>query len=46
MSDERMDEEQVRRTVGAAMSLQARSLLEMSLLAGALTGLAALGATS
>jgi Ferritin-like domain len=43
MSDERMDEEQVRRTLGEALSLQARSLLEMSLLAGALKGLSGVG---
>ena len=43
MSGERMDEEQVRRTLGEALSLQARSLLEMSLLAGALRGQSAIG---
>ena len=46
MSDERMDEDEVRRTLTEALSLQARSLLEMSLLAGALRGLSAIGTKS
>jgi hypothetical protein len=38
-----MDEDDVRRTLGEALSLQARSLLEMSLMAGALKGLSGIG---
>ena len=44
--DDRMDDEAVRRTLGEALSLQARSLLEMTLLAGALRGMAGVGAKS
>lgn len=41
---EPMDQAKVRETLGHALSLQARSLLEMTLLAGALSGLAGIGA--
>src|SRR5215213_7795403 len=40
---EPMDETEVRRTLGAALTLQSRSLLEMTLLAGAMRGLAGVG---
>ena len=38
-----MDEGAVRRTLGAALTLQSRSLLEMTLLAGAMRGLGGVG---
>jgi len=40
---EPMDEAEVRRTLGTALTLQSRSLLEMTLLAGALRGMAGVG---
>src|SRR5215203_3246483 len=40
---EPMDETEVRRTLGAALTLQSRSLVEMTLLAGAMRGLAGVG---
>jgi ferritin-like protein len=43
MSDERMNEDEVRRALQEALSLQARSLLEMTLLAGTLKGLSGIG---
>jgi hypothetical protein len=43
MSGDAMDEDAVRRSLGEALTLQSRSLLEMALLAGALRGLAGVG---
>ena len=43
---DRMQEDDVRRTLGEALSLQSRSLLEMTLLAGALRGMAGVGTKS
>ena len=40
---EPMDEAEVRRTLATALTLQSRSLLEMTLLAGAMRGLAGVG---
>ena len=40
---EPMDETEVRRTLGVALTLQSRSLLEMTLLAGAMRGLGGVG---